>query len=74
MQIQIELCQQQEREASKLGKSWLFGSAPLWRDWAPTSRPSDDVTNGRVARELPVASALLIRRDVAQFETFVMFG
>jgi len=29
---------------------------------APTSRPSDDVTNGRVARELPVAPALLIRR------------
>ena len=31
----------------------------------PTSRPSDDATNGRVARELPFASALLIRRDIA---------
>ena len=39
---------------------WMTG-------WAQTSRPSDDVTNGWVARELPVASALLIRRDVAQF-------
>lgn len=36
------------------------------RIWAPTSRPSDDVANGRVARELTVASALLIRWDIAQ--------
>ena len=32
----------------------------------PTSRPSDDIANGRVARELPVASALPIRQDLAQ--------
>ena len=37
-----------------------------WQLRAPTSRPSDDVTNGRVARDLPVTSALLIRRDLAQ--------
>ncbi len=32
----------------------------------PTSRPSDDVANGRVTRELPVASALPFRRVIAQ--------
>ena len=32
----------------------------------PTSRPSDDVANGRVIRELPVAPALLISRELAQ--------
>ena len=32
----------------------------------PTSRPSDDIANGRVARELPVAPALLIRQELAQ--------
>ncbi len=32
---------------------------------APTSRPSDDVTNGKVAQELPVAPALLIGRVIA---------
>jgi len=32
----------------------------------PLHALSDDATNGRVARELPVASALLIRRDLAQ--------
>ncbi|HOY79142.1 MAG TPA: hypothetical protein PLN33_15105, partial [Hyphomonadaceae bacterium] len=32
----------------------------------PTSRPSDDVTNGKVAQELPVAPALLIGRVIAQ--------
>ena len=39
------------------------------RQWllrAPTSRPSDDVTNGSGARELPFACALLIRRVIAQ--------
>ncbi len=36
----------------------------------PTSRPSDDVTNVRVARELPVADALLIRRVIAQKRPF----
>lgn len=32
----------------------------------PTSRPSGIATTGRVARELPVTSALLIRRELAQ--------
>ena len=36
----------------------------------PTSRPSDDIANGRVARELPVASALPIRQDLAQEWSF----
>ena len=36
----------------------------------PTSRPSDDIANGRVARELPVASALPIRQDLAQKQSF----
>lgn len=36
---------------------------------APTPRPSGVVTNGRVARELPVASALLIRLELAQWLT-----
>ena len=40
-------------------------------DLAPTSRPSDDVTNGKVAQELPVAPALVIRRDLAQNQTSV---
>ena len=40
----------------------------------PTSRPSDDIANGRVARELPVASALPIRQDLAQNASFVVFG
>ena len=35
----------------------------------PTSRPSDDIANGRVARELPVASALPIRQDLAQLNS-----
>ena len=39
----------------------------------PTSRPSDDIANGRVARELPVASALPIRQDLAQKETLIMY-
>ena len=42
-------------------------------DLAPTSRPSDDVTNGKVAQELPVAPALLIRRELAQKWSFVIF-
>lgn len=35
--------------------------------WAalPFRRVRRDSTNGRVARELPVASALLLRRDIA---------
>ena len=33
---------------------------------APTSRPYHSVTNGGVARELPFASALLIRQFIAQ--------
>ena len=37
---------------------------------APTSRPSHDVRNGRVAREVPVASALLIRQELAQKLSF----
>lgn len=41
--------------------------------WAPTSRPSDDVANGRVARELPIASALLIRLELAHKPPFVTF-
>jgi hypothetical protein len=49
---------------------WRFdavsGSHPPQQLWAPTSRPSHDVSNDRVARELPVASALLIRRELAQ--------
>ena len=40
------------------------------RIWGPTSRPSDAIANGRVARELTVASALLIRRDIAQEQSF----
>lgn len=35
----------------------------------PTAHASGDATNGRVARELPVASALLIRRDLAQVQS-----
>jgi hypothetical protein len=38
----------------------------------PTSSIYDSVANGGVARELPVAPALLIRRDLAQFQPFVM--
>ena len=36
---------------------------------SPTSRPSYDVANGRVARELQVASALPIRRESAHFRS-----
>lgn len=32
----------------------------------PASRPSDDVANDSGAQELPVAPALLIRRELAQ--------
>lgn len=51
---------------------------PIFNHWAdrqkspPTSRPSHDVTDGRVARELPVAPALLIRQDLAQKETLII--
>ena len=38
----------------------------------PTSRPSDDIANGRVARELPVASALPIRQDLAHIPALVI--
>jgi hypothetical protein len=40
-----------------------FSQCPLR---APTLRPAGIATTGRVARELPVASALLFRRDIAQ--------
>ena len=51
----------------------------LMRGWrtasmGPTSPSSDDATNGSVARELPVAPALLIRRDLAQQRSSVMFA
>jgi hypothetical protein len=36
----------------------------------PTLRPAGNATTGRVARDLPVAPALLIRRVVAQRRTF----
>ena len=39
----------------------------------PLRRARHDATNGRVARELPVASALLVRLEFAQVETFVIF-
>lgn len=45
-----------------LGRRALFG-VPSSGCRAQYSRPSNVVTNGRVAREPPVASALLIRRD-----------
>lgn len=35
-------------------------------EWTPTSRPSDDVSNGSGARESPVAPALRIRLELAQ--------
>ena len=38
----------------------LNGDRPFW---PPTSRPSGIATTGWVARELPVARALLIRGD-----------
>ena len=51
-------------------KVLVFGARSMRRFWTsilgPTSRPSDNVINGRVARELPVASALLIRQELAQ--------
>ena len=37
---------------------------------APTSGPSGTVTNGKVARELPFAPALLIRHHLAQKPPF----
>ncbi len=40
---------------------------PLCPHGAPTSGPSGIVTTGRVARELPVTPALMIRQDLAQF-------
>jgi hypothetical protein len=56
----------------KPGWPALGASDQAHREWqlrAPNLRPSDDVTNGRVARELPVATALLIRRVIAQQQT-----
>ena len=49
-------------------------SFATWEIRAPTSRPSDGVTNGRIAWELPVAPARLIRRDVAQLQPCGCFG
>jgi hypothetical protein len=36
---------------------------------APTSQSRLSATNGRVARELPVTPALLIRQDLAQMQS-----
>jgi hypothetical protein len=41
---------------------------------APDFAAIDDATCGRVASELPVASALLIWRVIAQRVSFVIFG
>jgi hypothetical protein len=51
----------QARElGAKVRAEWMTG-------WAPLQRTRHDVTNGRAARDLPVASALLIRQDIAHF-------
>jgi hypothetical protein len=42
--------------------------------WAPASCLSSIVANGRVARELLVADALLIRRDIAQLRSFAVLA
>ncbi len=41
---------------------------------APTSRGLVWIANGRVAREMPVATALSIRRDIAQNRSLVVRG
>jgi hypothetical protein len=41
------------------------------RKGPPTSRLSGRVANGRGARELPFASAVLMRRDLAQKRSLV---
>lgn len=47
-----------------------FRADPSFKDErrfrAPTVHASDDATNGRVHRELPVAAALLVRLELAQ--------
>jgi hypothetical protein len=49
---------------------WRFdavsGSHPPQQLWGPTPRGLVWITNGYRARKLPVASALLIGRDLAQ--------
>ena len=60
-------CVSSDRNASNSGRLQKDAGR---QEWAPSSPGLVWVTNGRVARELPVASALLIRQELAQKQSF----